>query len=1061
MKTSADKLFSQISLHYRNIYNLLTAFNDASLTNQNDVTVKLELEDGTFETKTVNSFQKILNELTRIDNNFKSLINSDNISYIINGDGSLSSYQQVTQLNTQYFTDFKYGENLGSTPENAVCSIDNLSLLKQMIFPNVKLPIKVNKNIQSDIICSIYELTSGFDLLDEIPTILNINYLESKGDVSFTVTDTLLTPRREQVNFFGKFTVTSVSGEGNNFTVIVDKTKYGGIAVNGDNINLVVNDFLITEDGTTKFIVESINFPTKTIALTRVSGSGVPQTGIDKLFFNQLVETEDNVVFVPVEPNKKLVVFLKSATNTVVGYPNQGLKIDTDTFTVNHNGVTYSINEFFAEYVTNFGDYIMALIKETAIPVGLGVKPKTPTLLDANFKVIQINKHLTNQKSVNNIITLTEQKEKIKNDVSYRQTEIDLITNEIESMKYSSTDEKNYRISEISRLRSEINTLNLNLLNVSRDIDNNAITTGLKNAKPKYKLICYWDIQEPLFSPNTKPQNIVKYEVQYRYLSKNSDTVDSTGYKMISDGKEINVVVSSWNIADTTSLNKIINNDNSITWELQQPDNVDTQNINQALISIQSGESVEVRVRAISEAGFPIAPLKSNWSDILRKDFPSDLVENGLNSMVDKNNTDLLTAEFNGILSNSGLIKHIDNQILEGERLFKHKAEEIHSGFYTPEQKIIDLFNYLQTLRNDINILKNNDKLNNVRIELVDFNKETFIVKNNTTVELSGGNYSDNINLLDETKWGSIIRKQGFIKIRNTNTVAIELKTLVPGVVFDTTTAPTYYNVGVKTPVSLIQNSKQIIYFRNIDVTGQTEDTFKLIKPKYAETPTEPPTSYIDLSASEDLKNVVYLDSTDDVVKVCKLKPSAGTDFIAFTTEHPLYTPLSPDDCKDEFDRLNKYTAILKELQFQSEMLSTDVNGLGFVDNDFYNIGENSCGAYLYGTIPNPNLITVVGNTTISTLTIVEGGEILIPFFYEYRMMDRQGKVNGMNGTTISDDLTYSKKIGIDLIINNEPFKFDINISSKLKSIVTPLESLTLGSIIGSFTGDDEETTLT
>jgi hypothetical protein len=525
---------------------------------------------------------------------------------------------------------------------------------------------------------------------------------------------------------------------------------------------------------------------------------------------------------------------------------------------------------------------------------------------------------------------------------------------------------------------------------------------------------------------------------------------------MINNGKEVSVTYSSWNNLDSRILKKVLNSDGSLSWEVPVLDSVDDININQLSIPITDGESIEVRVRALSEAGYPLSPKMSDWSEIMRYDFPSNLTESNISTIVSKNEIDLKNSEFNDTLKTSGILNHISGQIQEAEKLFFHKSEDIASGFYTPEQKNISLFAFLKSLQGDINILKNLEALNNITIQLVDFNSETFTILNNTTMDINAGNYSDNLNLLDSSKWGSIIRKQAFIKIKNNNQLPIELKTLVPGTEFNNVTATNYFNVPVKTPTGLIQNTRQVVYFRNVDITGQNEEIFKLIKPRLAPSNTVVNSLYIDSSAIENDKNIVYLDS-DGNVKRCKLVPNAGNDFIAFTSEHPSFNVESMNDLIPNFERLKLFTETLKEKQYQEEIDNTSTQGLGFLDEDFYAVGKNSCGAFLYPIIANPNSISVVGNTVVSTLIVPKESELIIPVIYEYRMMDRIGKVNGENDTTINDAISYSKKIGIDLMINNELFKFDINVSSNLKSTVTPLENLNITSVVGNFGNEPQE----
>lgn len=1059
MKTSAEQILENIEFLYENIYSLLTGFQKATDTNLSNITVPIKKRDGSIENLSINSFKTVLNELSRIDNNFKSLLNEDNISYIVNGDGSIGQVTKTSFINAEYLSNFKFGTDINTASNSdvdSICIVDKTSTINNMIFPNVKIPIIIDSNIKTDILATVYNITDGFDSIPDNPTKLNIEYLIKQGTIVADEQTIKLSIEKEKVQYFGKFTVTNVINSGNNFEVTLNDTKYTGLNFIGNAINLKVDDILVTKNGMSKFKITEIDLFLNKVNLLRVSGSENITNGIDALLFNEVINTDTNIVGIPIQPNKKLVVFLSTENLKIIGYPSIGIKLNSATYKVNYESVTYTLDEFFSTYVTNFSEYLFSLIKETSIPYSLGIEPEKVVLDAVNFKVVQINRHLTNSKSSAELEELNSQKQKIKNSLEYNQTQINQIQNEVDTAKFKTTEEKNYRILKIQELKESKNVLEQNLLTVVRKLDNNAIESGLKNLKPKYRVLGSWPIQPPIYSPLTKPQNIIKYDIQYRYLSKNIDTVENTSMKMINNGKEISVTYSAWNPLESRTLKKVENSDGTLTWEIPILDSVDDININQVSIPIIEGESIEIKVKPITEAGYPISSKTTDWSEILRVDFPNDLIESNLSTIVSKNESDLKVSEFNNILKTSGILNHIQNQVQEAEKLFYHKSEDIASGFFTPEQKNIPLNIYLASLRNDIDILKNLDSIKNLTIELIDFNNEKYTIVNNTTMELSAGNYSDTINLLDSTKYGSIIRKQGFIKIKNNNQLPIELKSLVPGTIFDNTSASNYYNVPVKTPTGLIQNNKQVLYFRNVDITGQNEDIFKLVKPRQNPTPTKINPIYINTNVIESAKNVVYLDD-DNNVKLCKLFPNADTDFIAFTKEHPNFNVNDYNTLIPNFQRLSLFTSSLKALQYQEEVDINSTKGLGFLDEDFYSIGANSCGAFLYPVISNPNSISVIGNTIVSTLIIPKESEIIIPFIFEYRMIDRIGKVNGINNTTINDDLEYSKKIGIDLLINNEIFKFDINVSAKLKSSVAPIKSLNVNSVVAGFSNSPQE----
>lgn len=1051
MKSSLQQLFEQLELLYENTYNLLSGFQEASRTALDKISVPIKNADGTITNVEINSFQQLHTEMSRIDANFKSLLNADNISYVLNGDGSISQTTKTSFINAEYLSQFKIDSN---------CIIDKTSIIGNLVFPNVKIPITVDSSLRSDIRCFAYNVTDGWDKIPEECTMVNMEYLIERGDVIAEEYQHVLGLEKEQVKYFGKFTITNCNQiDSENWKLVLSGVQYQSLNSIGISIDLKVGDLMATKNGSAKFEIKEINKFKKEITIRRVAGTDIPRVGIDNLLFNEILPSDTNIVGVPVKPMQKLIIFLSTENHKNISYPSIGIKLDSSTYTVIFNDITYTLDDYFSEFVVNFGEYLQSLLNETSIPVTLGITPQKPKLDVANFKVIQINKHLTTAKSTEELNKLNEDKQKIKNDIETKQSSIDSLQNEIDTLKFKTVEEKEYRLNKIKKFRSEITTLNQNLLVVSRNLDSNAVNYGLKDFKPKYRVIGFWNIQEPMFSPKTKPQNLIKYDVQYRYLSKNVDTIDNTSMKMISQGKEINVVFSSWVDLPTKTLNKVEDLSGKLVWETPVMDSVDDININQCMVSIRDGESVEVRVRAVSEAGYPISPIKSEWSDIMRVDFPSDVSNSAVSSIVSKNQNDLLSAEFNQILASAGLLSHISGQIKESEKTFFHAAKDIASGLYTAEQKNISLDTVIFDLKKSIDTLMNVGKTEQITVEVVDFNNDNFVIRNNQTLELFAGNYSDNLNLLDKEKYGSIIRKQGFVKIKNGNNLPIEIKTLVPGNNFDSSNAPLYYNVPVRNQDKLIQSSKQIVYYRSIDLTGQDEDIFRLVKPKsaYPDGTVTVPSADIDTSASEDKKNVIYLGS-DGIVKRCKLMEQHKTNYNCFVMGHPLYDADDTTQMINELTRLKGYTSILKEPQSQLEATINDVSGrCGFNDNDMYAIGQNTCGAFLYPLIVNPQNISVVGSTTTATLIVAANSEILIPFIFEYRMVDRLGLIDGVVNNAISSDIAYQKKIGIDMLINNAQFKFDISVTAKLKSKIAPVDSQNVSSVIGAFKEENKQ----
>jgi len=116
---------------------------------------------------------------------------------------------------------------------------------------------------------------------------------------------------------------------------------------------------------------------------------------------------------------------------------------------------------------------------------------------------------------------------------------------------------------------------------------------------------------------------------------------------------------------------------------------------------------------------------------------------------------------------------------------------------------------------------------------------------------------------------------------------------------------------------------------------------------------------------------------------------------------------------------------------------------IGFTANDKYLIGKNTVGSYLF-LLPRDHKLLYTGSNIYNegrVLDAVDGDKIRIPFMFQYRMTDYNG--DGDNGVgTIGGygagkltNLTYSKKIGIDIVSNGNPslFSFDIKVTAKYK----------------------------
>lgn len=128
--------------------------------------------------------------------------------------------------------------------------------------------------------------------------------------------------------------------------------------------------------------------------------------------------------------------------------------------------------------------------------------------------------------------------------------------------------------------------------------------------------------------------------------------------------------------------------------------------------------------------------------------------------------------------------------------------------------------------------------------------------------------------------------------------------------------------------------------------------------------------------------------------------------------------------------------------------ITTLPDKFGFVDNDRYLIGSNTCGSYLFIGPVSYNQLLVNGVDARASKTINTGASnaIIIPIIFQYRMTDYYGPSITNASTSAGDgilggynpsitvppkNLTYVRQIGIDLYQQDkQTFSFDIQVSA-------------------------------
>ena len=207
-------------------------------------------------------------------------------------------------------------------------------------------------------------------------------------------------------------------------------------------------------------------------------------------------------------------------------------------------------------------------------------------------------------------------------------------------------------------------------------------------------------------------------------------------------------------------------------WEWKRIDTADPDevNINQMDIPISPGEQVEIQVKSVSEAGWPSNPMESEWSEPIIVSFSdfAELQSDNISEMVEQNRVDVAVANVTKMFS--GTTSHMASSFYTNDKYFAHTAESITSGFLTPEQTPITLYDKLQELQNQITMIieKINGTVGDIVVSLYDNSDEqkVYTLNEGSTTYINAGSYKSAVKSLNlENENGAIITKTFYIDI--------------------------------------------------------------------------------------------------------------------------------------------------------------------------------------------------------------------------------------------------------------------------------------------------------
>ena len=812
-------------------------------------TVSLDLFDelGNIKTVQVPAFGYLKREIERLDTNFKSL------SGLSSGDTTVKmpdgTFRQITKSKLK--TPAKSITSIAA-PATFVTKTNNF--FESFLNPLLQVQLDVNGQVPTNtekIKLARYIIDSNdansvdwFDTNIKGVDTLEVNQMLSDfatNNVRYIVDEEVIDAPVRSSQYNGGFDVSKIRTTQRNIVVggVTESKTIKLYTVNTFNYNdaektmtetesLKVGDELLVNSGnsSTKYRIVSLNTDTLEIELLLLEGYESVKVGANQLKVYKSKDAYD-AIDISVGFDERMVAFIKpvdAESNLEAEQWSPGTSFYTnDLIITREDGEVQTLANFYKDEVSDFGQMIKSLKDDSIPPSTLGVTPDAPILEPGDFKVTQVNTHLTESDVFNKIKTLNANKISAESAIKRFDEDITSKRASIATKKYANAVAKDNDINELTSLINQRTAESSLYTSMVSEIKSIADTTNVSNIAPKYRVRGFWKIPGAKLAADTLPQKIIQFKVQYRYLSTDGTPAKSEQIELASEG--ITGSFSNWTEVD----GKIRKRTKDTTtgkyfWEAENVENSQSININQLNVPIQAGETVEFRVKSVSEAGYPANPLESDWSSIVRVPFPNGLVStNSIVNLVDANSSEIAKVKLMEELQSVGVYKHVGDSFSVGDKYFAHTATTITSGFVTDEQVPISIYDKLIAMQFEIDTLRARIEKTLgelvVKLQKEDGSSET--LQNNTVKSIFAGYYTDEVASLTIKK-GHIVTKTFKLILENSKATPLELVSRING---DRTKVAYNSSLGINNGFGTAPNA-------NIDPVV-VNDSYYIINGKY------------------------------------------------------------------------------------------------------------------------------------------------------------------------------------------------------------------------------------
>jgi hypothetical protein len=765
VNSSFPTVADQIITYNKNLVEILASISSLTSTTDPSVTVQIYNEQGVLTTYPMPSFGFLKSEIDRLNNNLNSLYSIDTPGALIQPSNKNIFKRIITvdlnrepnsldQLNT--ITKFRSSRNWifdGLLNPMITVPIDLSGKIENNVRKCVsrRYMVEFNKDQAGNFTPLGQSALNSFNDLFRSKTDINIEEFEKWHTSTPGIVDPNNPQYDEQVfdldpnelAYDGEFSVLRIQEDRINKKLwyIVDTLDY--LVKSTDSINqLSVGNELIVNKAVSSSRYKIVEVSTAEseyrIRLERLEGIDPIPVGIGTLKIYSPISYK-RVLEISIGYNERNVIFIKplNTDNYLVaknwslgtGFWSNDLRLESDT---PENGLT--MEQYYIDFVYDYGTVLQDLVAKKT-PNKLAGTPISPTLNLNNFKVVQINKHLTDTPNANLIKTKHNFQQSLKAEVTQISEAIENRNKKSKVTKFTSEAAKKQFNLEINDLQVKkdsksklLSTTTQEIIDLSRSADS--------KISPKFNVRGFWTIPEAVITRGTTPQEIVQFRIQYKYTSKDGRETPVETFKIKDVTGDKTGAFSNWNEFKTDARKRTYDpQTGTYTWVIEDVENADTPNINQIDIPININEKIDIRIKSISEVGWPESPVESDWSEILTIEFPSDLnnVLNENDFILQEANKEDLRVRIQNDLSTKGLDDHLAGTIVLNNKTIHHSSDKILSGFKDNNGVALDLYAYLESLTKRIQSLE--EKIKRVKGELevsVLRNNQEFIIGNNS-----------------------------------------------------------------------------------------------------------------------------------------------------------------------------------------------------------------------------------------------------------------------------------------------------------------------------------------